>query len=148
MQRPAGVTVIAVLGLIVGALAALMGLWMMVGGALVSTVAHRSAGMMLGMSGAFAGLVWLGIAALLIATSIGLLKLWEWARILAIVLNAVHLVIAALGLLDAFRYIHVPFFVGVMLRHIVMLAIGIWIIVYLLQPKVKKAFSARIPTAG
>jgi hypothetical protein len=99
------------------------------------------------MTGTFAGVVLLGLAALVIVTSIGLLKLQEWARILTIVLNAVHLVVAALGLLDAFRNIHIPFFVGVMLRHIVMLAIGIWIIVYLIQPKVKQAFAAK-PSAA
>jgi hypothetical protein len=143
VERPAGVTIIAILGFIVGGLAAILGLWMLVGGALMSTMAHRHAGMMLGMTGTFAGVVLLGIAALVIVTSIGLLKLQEWARILTVVLNAVHLMIAALGLLDAFRNIHIPFFVGVMLRHIVMLAIGVWIIVYLIQPKVKHAFAAK-----
>jgi hypothetical protein len=147
VERPAGVTIIAILGFIVGGLAAIWGLWTLVGGALMSAMAHRHAGMMMGMTGTFAGVVLLGLAALVIVTSIGLLKLQEWARILTIVLNAVHLVVAALGLLDAFRNIHIPFFVGVMLRHIVMLAIGIWIIVYLIQPKVKQAFAAK-PSAA
>jgi hypothetical protein len=147
MQRPAGVTIIAILGFIVAGLAAIWGLGLLVGGTLMSSIAHRPAGMMLGMSGVFAGVVLLGVAALLIVTCIGLLKLQEWARILTIVLNAVHLVIAALGLLDAFRNIHIPFFVGVMLRHIVMLAVGVWIIVYLMQPKARQAFGAKASTA-
>lgn len=140
MERPAGVTIIAILGFIVGVLAALAGLSTLVGGALFSTMARRPAGMMLGMGGAFAGIVWLGIAALVIVTSIGLLKLQEWARIVAIVLNVVHAVIAALGLLEAFRHIRMVFFAGMAAWHAVLLAVGVWIIVYLVQPRVKKAF--------
>ena len=148
MQRPAGVTIIAILGIIVGALAAFEGFWFWIGSAMFSAMAHQPLGMMMGMGGAFAGVVLIGIAAVVIVTSIGLLKLREWARVLAIVLNAIHLVVAGLGLLDAFRNIHMLFFVGMMLRHIVMLAIGIWIIVYLIQPKVKQAFRTSLPAAG
>lgn len=148
MQRPTGVTIIAVLGIIFGALVALAGLWTLVGGALVSSMAHRPIGMMMGMGGALAGVVLLGLAALVIVTSVGLLKLQEWARVLAIVLNAVHLLVAALGLMDAFRNIHMLFFFGVMLRHIVMIVIGVWIIVYLIQPKVKQAFRGPAPAAS
>ncbi len=148
MQRPTGVTIIAVLGIIFGALVALAGLWAWVGAALFSAVAERRFGMMIGMGGAFAGIVLLGLAALVIVTSVGLLNLQEWARVLAIVLNAVHLVVAALGLMEAFRHIHMLFFFGMMLRHIVMIAIGVWIIVYLIQPKVKQAFRGPAPVAS
>jgi hypothetical protein len=148
MARPAGVTIIAILGIIGGALAALIGLWLWIGGAMVSTMAYRPAVRMMGMGGAFAGVVLLGIGALVIVTSIGLLKLQEWARILAIVLNAVHLLVAALGLMEGLRHIHVVFFVGMLLRHIVMIVIGVWIIVYLLQPNVKRAFGAKTSPTG
>ena len=143
MKRPAGVTIIAILGFIVGGLAVMEGLLVWLRG-----TAFFAPGVSLHTGGASAGVVLLGLAALVIVTCIGLLKLQEWARILTIVLNAVHLVVAALGLLDAFRNIHITFFVGVMLRHIVMLAIGVWIIVYLIQPKVKQAFVTKAPTAG
>ncbi|MGH9737585.1 MAG: hypothetical protein ACRD4X_03250 [Candidatus Acidiferrales bacterium] len=138
MQRPMGVTIIAILGVAFGALAILEGLWI--------AMAHRPLGMMTGMGGAFAGIVLLGIAALVIVTSVGLLKLQEWSRVLAILLNAVHLVIAALGLLEAFRHVHALFFFGMMLRHIIMIIVGVWIIVYLIQPHVRQAFLA--PTAA
>jgi hypothetical protein len=142
MQRPTGVTIIAILGFVLSVVAGVEGLLILVqGGELFGP------GMSFYYGGAFAGLVLLAGAALVIITCIGLLKLWEWARILAIVLNAAHLVVAALGLMDAFRHLHTPFFVGVMLRHIVMLAIGIWIIVYLIQPKVKQAFRPSAPVA-
>jgi hypothetical protein len=143
MQRPAGVTIIAILGFVVGAVAAIEGLLIW-----VNRGSFFGAGTSFYFGGGFAGLVLLGGAALVIVTCIGLLKLQEWARILAIVLNAAHLVMAALGLMDAFRHLHTPFFVGVMLRHIVMLAIGIWIIVYLIQPRVRKAFRASASAAS
>jgi hypothetical protein len=148
VQRPVGVTIIAVLGIIFGGLVALAAFWTWVGAALFSSMARRPLGMMIGMGGGFAGVVLLGIAAMLIVTSIGLLNLQEWARVLMIVLNAVHLVVAGLGLMEAFRHIHIPFFFGMMLQHIVMIAIGVWIIVYLIQPKVKQAFRGAAPLAS
>lgn len=141
MERPAGVTIIAILGLLLGALLAVADLLIVFRGRWL-VISEFSFGHVLG------GAVLAVIAALLIVTCIGLLKLQEWARILTIVLNAAHLVVAALGLMDAFRHLHTPFFVGVMLRHIVMLAIGIWIIVYLIQPKVKQTFRAPASAAS
>ncbi|HVB87823.1 MAG TPA: hypothetical protein VNK23_14280 [Candidatus Dormibacteraeota bacterium] len=140
MRRPAGITIIAIVGLLLGALLALAELLIVFRGRWL-VISEFSFGHALG------GAVLAVIAALLIGTSIGLLLLEEWARILAIVLNAVHLVIAALGLFDALRNIHMPFFVGMMFRHIVMLVIGIWIIVYLISPRVKRAFGSTAPTA-
>jgi hypothetical protein len=139
MRRPAGITIIAIVGLLLGALLALAELLIVFRGRWL-VIFEFSFGHALG------GAVLAVIAALLIGTSIGLLLLEEWARILAIVLNAVHLVIAALGLFDALRNIHMPFFVGMMFRHIVMLVIGIWIIVYLISPRVKRAFGSTAPT--
>lgn len=147
MQRPTGVTVIAVLGFIFGALAVLEGLWTWFAIAKYLAMAQRSTVTVVGMNGAFAGIVLMAIAALVIVTSVGLLKLQDWARVLMIVLNAVHLVVAALGLMEAFRHIRTPFFFGMMLRHIVMIAIGVWIIVYLVQPHVKQAFRPAAPAA-
>jgi hypothetical protein len=138
VQRPAGVTIIAVLGLILGALVLMAGLWVVFSGRWL-VVSEMSFGTALG------GVVLLGLAALVIITSVGLLNLQEWARVLAIVLNAVHLVVAALGLMESFRHIRIPFFFGMMLRHILMIAIGVWIIVYLIQPHVKQAFRRPTP---
>ncbi|MGA9885527.1 MAG: hypothetical protein WBQ34_17555 [Candidatus Acidiferrales bacterium] len=134
MRRPAGVTVIAVLG-VLALLTVGEGLLLLIRGGAVF-----APGMSFYSGGAWAGIVLLGGAVLVIVTCVGLLKLQQWARVLAIVLNAVHLILAASGLLDALRNIHMAFFVGVLFRHVVMLAIGIWIIVYLIQAKVKQAF--------
>jgi uncharacterized spore protein YtfJ len=144
VQRPAGVTIIAILALIFGAAVALAGLLLL----LRSRVDFVGDMSFYGGAGAFAGIVLVAIAALVIVTSLGLLGLHEWARVLMIVLNAVHLVVATLGLLDAFRNIHTLFFFGVMLRHIVMIAIAVWIIVYLIQPRVKQAFRPAAPVVS
>jgi hypothetical protein len=152
MQRPPGITIIAILGFILAAVAIFEALLMLRQGMMAGNAASFY-GTMAGHGMAFyggaggAGVVLLFGAALVIFTCVGLLNMREWARVLAIVLNAVHLVIAALGLLDAFRNLHMPFFVGMMLRHIVMLAIGACIIVYLLRPDVKRAFGSRTPMA-
>lgn len=144
MQRPAGVTIIAILGFVVGALAAIVALLLLIRGN-VSVMADMS---FYGGAAALSGVVLLGIAALVIATSVGLIMLQEWARILAIILNAVHLCAAALGLMEGLRNIHTLFFFGMMLRHVVMIVIGVWIIVYLIQPKVKQVFRTAAPAAS
>jgi hypothetical protein len=141
MKRPTGVTIVAVLGLVLAAVAVLESLvYLMHGGAFsapakVFSSGHSGAGMI--------GLALLAGAVLVTAACIGLLKLREWSRVLAIALNAAHLVLAALGLFEAFRHIHMTSFRQTMLSHIVMLVIGIWIIVYLLSPGVRRAFGPR-----
>jgi len=98
--------------------------------------------MMTGMGGAIVGLILLCIAAAYVVAAIGLLKLQEWARILAIVLTAATLLILGLGLFDVFRHPRMLFFFGVFVRHVVAVAIDVWILVYLFQPNVKRAFGA------
>lgn len=142
MQRPIGVTIIAVLGIIGGAVLAVLGILLCAGGAMLSGMAQRPAGMMMGVGGAVVGVIFLGIAALYIVTAIGLLKLAEWARVLAIVLTAAGLLFSVLGLFDVFRHPHVLFFFGVFIRHIVVIGIDVWILVYLFQPRVTQAFGA------
>jgi len=142
MERPAGVTIIAVLGIIGGAVLAVIGLILCTGGALFSGMAQRPLGIMIGAGSAVVGVILLGIAALYIVTAVGLLKLQDWARILAIVLTAAGLLLSGLGMFDVFRHQHVLFFFGVFVRHVVVIAIDVWILVYLFQPKVKQAFGA------
>jgi len=142
MERPAGVTIIAVLGIIGGAVLALIGLALCAGGALFSGMAQRPMGMMIGAGSAVVGVILLGVAALYIVTAIGLLKLQAWARILAVVLTVAGLFLSVLGLFDAFRFPHVLFFFGVLVRHLVVIAIDVWILIYLFQPNVKRVFGA------
>jgi hypothetical protein len=140
MERPAGVTILAVLTLIGAAFLLIGGMIFFAGGAMLSHViaAGPGAGALLGLGGAIVGGVLLALAILHIAMAVGLLKLQNWARILMIVLVGLSLLSSGGGLLFSFAHIFPP----LMFRHIVTVAIDIWILIYLFQPHVKQAFGA------
>jgi hypothetical protein len=142
MNRPTGITVIAILGFCGAALLLLVGLFISLGGAMFSRMAHTPIGMMAGMGGALVGVTLLVFAGLGIATGIGLLKLQNWARILTIVMAGMTLLVAALGLLDAMAHVHMIFFFGALMRRVITMAVDVWILIYLFQPDVKQAFGA------
>jgi hypothetical protein len=73
MQRPTGVTILAVLGFVGAATLFAAGLMLCLGGAMLSRMANRPMGMMLGMGGAVVGAFVLFLAGLYLVTSIGLL---------------------------------------------------------------------------
>jgi hypothetical protein len=144
MQRPTGVTVIAVLDFIGAAFCVIGGLLMFMGGAMLgsffsaaatangATGAAPAAGFMAGI-GAALGVVFLLFAVFAIFVAMGLLKLKNWARITTIVLSG-------LGLLSTLsRFLH-GFAGGGMVMTIIVLAYYIWVIWYMLQPNVKAAF--------
>lgn len=131
MNRPTGVTVIAVLFFIGACLGALLAIAFLVGGGMAARFmppdARIPAGIMAAVGG-IAAIVILLFAALYVAIGVGLLKLKEWARIVAIVL-------ACLGLLGGiFALLHFSIFA------IIRLAISGWIVWYLLQPHIVAAF--------
>jgi hypothetical protein len=68
----------------------------------------------------------------------GLLKLRNWARVLAIVLAGLSALTNGLALLRTVIVMR-PFF---MFNHAVATGIAVWIVVYLLQPPIKQAFGA------
>jgi hypothetical protein len=70
--------------------------------------------------------------------AMGLLKLKEWARIVTIVLTAIGGALGALGLLGSLIHFSL---IGTLFR-VCILAIQVWIILYLLKPEVKAAFQA------
>jgi hypothetical protein len=131
MNRPTGVTVIAVLFFIGTCFLALLGCLFLVGGGLAAKFmppdAHIPAGI-LAAAGVLGAIVFLLLAALYATVGVGLLKLKEWARIIAIVLAGLSFLFGLLGLL----HFH-PF-------ALVRLAIAGWILWYLLQPHVVAAF--------
>ncbi len=139
MQRPTGVTVIALLHFLGAGLLVLCGLMMFAGGGFLATMAGSSAArtMLAGM-GVFLGILFLAFAALGLFIGIGLWKLKNWARVLTIVLNAISLVFAVLALFGALMHFSIGLFIGVLIRA----AIALIIILYLLKPDVKKAFGA------
>jgi hypothetical protein len=143
MQRPTGVTIIAVLDFIGAAGLLILGLLAFAGGSLLAgffnaaatangtTGAAPAAGWMAGL-GIFLGAIFLAVAIFVIFVAIGLLKLKNWARITTIVFSALGL----LSNLNGFR----GGMAGGIVGPIIGLAINILIIWYMLQPNVKAAF--------
>jgi hypothetical protein len=146
MNRPAGVTVIAVLFFIGAAFSILGGIGIVVGGGFIATLINQSGGQGSGAgAGLFAGLgVAIGIVILIVGVvdilvGWGLLKLKEWARIVTIVFAVLGALGALFGLVGVFTH----FGAIIVFWTLVRLAICGWIIWYLLQPQVKAAFASQ-----
>ncbi|HUA01735.1 MAG TPA: hypothetical protein VMB02_15475 [Candidatus Aquilonibacter sp.] len=140
MQRPTGVTVLAVLAFCGAGLMVIFALISLLGGAVVSTLAPSRMGSIAGVGVAVLGVFLLIVAAVNVVIGVGLLKLKNWARILTIIFCALALLSAVLSILNPF-HIHV-FFLFFLIRRLVFAAIYAWILWYLFQPNVKQAFGA------
>ena len=139
MERPTGVTILAILAFIAAGCVALGGLMFLLGGAMMSSMgAFPRFGMMAGMGSAILGIVCLGLAALYLVVGLGLWKLQEWARILTIVLAGLGLLVNGFGILGPLMSFNIMF----LLWRAVVLGLDVWVLVYLFQPHVKKAFGA------
>ena len=139
MERPTGVTILAVVAFIMGGFSALGGLGIMLGGAALSHMANSGGlGMLAGVGGAVLGAIFLGVAVIYIVDAVGLLKVANWARILTVVLVALHLLRSAFGLLRTVTHVH-P--IGLFFT-LIFAAVDVWILVYLFKPEVKQAFGA------
>jgi uncharacterized membrane protein (DUF2068 family) len=141
MVRPTGVTIIAILDFVGATFCVLGGIGMMAGGGILATMMNQQ-GQANGMSGLIAslgavmGVFFLIIAAVEIILGVGLLKLKEWARMVTVILTAILAALGLLGLLGSFAH----FNLGAFLFKVCVLAIQIFIIVYLMKPEVKAAF--------
>lgn len=145
MNRPVGVTVIAVLEFIGAGFCALLGVLLIVGagaGFLGSMTQGQASGMgsLMAMLGGALSVFFFVIAALAALLGWGLLTLKNWARITVIVLSALGALLSVLALLNFSSAI----IVGVIIR----LAINGLIIWYLLQPNVRAAFQGQARTAS
>lgn len=143
MDRPTGVTVLAVLNFLGAALYILLGVLFMVGmgalGAVLGQSGQEGSGAAMGLLmglGAVAGVVLIFFGLIALAIGIGLWKLKNWARIITIVLSALGGLACLAGLLG-----------GVMAAEIISIIVnviflGIYglIIWYLFQAHVKQAF--------
>lgn len=139
MQRPDGVTILAVLAFIGAGLCAVAALLVLVGGAMVANMAMRPGmGMLAGVGGAILGVFFLAIAALYGVIGFGMLKLQNWARILVIVLSFIGAFFNAIGILTTMIHFH-PMLI---MWRLIMIGINVWIATYLLKPHVKQAFGA------
>ena len=139
MERPVGVTILGVLGYLGAGLLVLAALLMFLSGAIVANLAARPGfGMVAGVGGAILGVFFLVFAAFYMITAVGLMKLQNWARILVIVLCGLGVFFNALGVLSALFHLH-PLLV---LWRAILLAVDLWVGLYLLKPHVKQAFGA------
>jgi hypothetical protein len=136
-QRPIGITILAVLFFLTGAIDGLGILYMvlkMFSSDLRGAIVYI--GLTIYLFAMATGLVGEGLA--LVVPGIGLMRLQNWARVLTIAL------IGVVGLLIAPRALRLIFgnrpigSVGL----IVALAIVIWVFIYLFKPHVKQAFGA------
>lgn len=138
MERPTGVTVLAILNFLGAACMVMVGLLFMLGLGLAGLGAgQQSAGGMAFLMGlgAVAGVIFLIIA---IVVGIGLWRLRNWARILTIILAAISLVPLLPGLM--FSMLSLEIFS--MMVQLVFAGFYGWIIWYMVRPHVKRAFGA------
>src|SRR3972149_12029915 len=145
MDRPTGVTILAVLNFLGAALYILIGLLFILGmgirgGMMGQAGGEGSAGamgMMMGLGGG-AGVIFIVLSLIPLLIGWGLWKLKNWARIITLVLMALGALLALLGVAlgGLAGEMFSAGFSGVFLL------ICAWIIWYLLRPHVKEAFGA------
>lgn len=139
MERPTGVTVLAILSFIGAGLTVLAALAFMMSGAALSQMTGGGPGAaMLAGLGAIGGVFILGFAVLYVVVGIGLWMLRNWGRLLMMILAGVGLVFGAIGLLTALMHFRMMGLVW----NVVVCAVDLLIITYLLKPHVKMAFGA------
>ncbi len=140
MARPTGVTILAVLSFL-GAILMVIGaavMFLLGSSAGLAAMAGRGGGMggPLAAMGAFAGVACLILAVLYVVNGVGLWKLRGWARLLTILLVALGIIFGLLGIVRAMA----PMMIGLIIWELVLIAIDVWIVIYLFKPHVKAAF--------
>jgi hypothetical protein len=141
MQRPTGVTILAVLAFVAGAFLVVAALLSLLGGAIVSSLGSSRMGMMAGVGAAVFAVFFLILAVVEVVIGVGLLKLQNWARIVTIVLVGLSLLGSLGSIFSPFAHMHI-FLMVFLIRRLVFAAIDVWILWYLFQPTVKQAFGA------
>jgi hypothetical protein len=140
MERPTGVTILAVLYFLGAAFLGLLGLGFVVGGSALAGLA-KSGGpgaSLFAAGGAIIGAFFLVLALVDAALGVGFIKLQNWARVVAIVFTGIGLLFGLLGLLSVTMHM----MVFQMAFQVMVLALEAWIVFYLFKPEVKQAFGA------
>lgn len=144
-QRPAGVTIIAILQFIGAAFCLLGGLaFLLAGGTIAASMAaaNREGGAMgSGLVGAFIGagaIIFLIFAALWLITAIGMIKLKPWGRWMTIIFTGIAAALAVFGLVFSLLHFNIVIFV-VRLIFLVIYGLILW---YMFQPEVDQAFKS------
>jgi hypothetical protein len=141
MARPMGVTFVAVLAFLAMVILILSSSVFFMGGPALDQVGKESRmGQMLVNLGPKAGVMLLVLAAIAAAIGVGLLKLQPWARGLAIIWFGLGLFSSAWGGYTALQTGHTV----LMARELVVVAIDLWILLYLFRPHVKQAFRVAV----
>ena len=140
MERPTGVTILAVLYFIGTAILGICGLLFILGGSMLSGLVQSGGpgSAILAAGGAVVGVVFFVLALLELALGIGFIKLQNWARVVAIVFTGIAVLLGVLGMFSLL--VHLIIFA--LIVRVITLAIQIWILVYLFKPHVKQAFGA------
>lgn len=138
MARPTGVTILAVLSFLGAGLFLLGACIMFVVGAagMAAMAGGRAMGGPFAALGAFASVALLVFGVLYIVNGIGLLKLRAWGRLLTIILVALSFLFGLRGLLISAMHVQM----GLVVWQLIILAIDVWILVYMFKPHVKQAF--------
>ncbi len=141
MQRPTGVSILAVLEFIGAACMLLLGLLCFVGGAFIAQILAKTPGMSALAGGAVAvvGVVFLLFAVLYGVTGYGLLTLKNWGRIITMILVALGAIFGLLGLVTTVSHM-AGTSIGMLIWQLFWLAVDVWILMYLNKPHVKQAF--------
>lgn len=148
MGRPVGVTILAILNFLVAALCLLGGIGMLVGGGAIATAISQQAGAsgagIMAALGAGLAVVFLICAAIAALVGWGLWTLKNWARIVTIVLLAINIGLALLGLLGTLTH----FNLFALIWTVFWIAVYGLIIWYLLKADVKAAFQGQARSAA
>lgn len=141
MQRPAGLTVLAVCYLSAASILGLTSIVLIFGRSFLSGVSGPADS---GPPPSARGLALMGLLCLLLALlnvicGIGFLKLKKWSPTLAIIFHLAWAIFWALSILGLRLHPSVPS----LIFRIVLLAIQAWAVVYLFRPKVAQAFRAK-----
>ena len=138
MKRPTGITVLAIVYILLGVFSLLWsGLVLGLGGlsSLFGGLFGAEGAAEFGTSTTWAGMVGIAAAIVQLLVAFGLLAMKRWARTLALVGVAVTAVEGVLGMLGGGPFALVCGMLG--------LAIPLGILLYLLRPGVKRAFAPR-----
>jgi hypothetical protein len=138
MDRPTGVTILAVLSFLAGGFLLIVALGALAGGAVIASVFASLPASLVGAGAIILAVVCFVFAALYAANGVGLLKLQNWARLLTIVLIVLGLLSAVLGVFGTLAH----FRIFLLVRQLIVAGIDLWILMYLYKPHVKQAFGA------
>lgn len=139
MQRPTGVTIIAILAAIAGVLGLLAGLALIGFGGVFGGIVGGAAGAALGGLAVVGGLIILVTSVVELAIAYGFWQLRPWAWQLGVILGVINIGIAVLGVVGIV-------FSSTITSAAVSIALNAAIIYYLNMPAIRQAFAA--PATG